>query len=89
MKQKFTLKYKKGHLGGVQVFYAESADEAKIMLEAELKANHKKLPEKPTRVSVVEDQQGRTTPRQDPGQQEGKDAPAHVMSEFAGDRDRK
>lgn len=89
MLPKFTLKYKKGHLGGVVVFRAEDADQAKAMLEAELLANHGKLPDKPTRVIVVEDQQGRTTPRQDPGTQAGKVAPAHVMSEYNGDREHK
>lgn len=82
MKKKFTLKYKKGHLGGVQVFYAESPEEAKQMLERELTNNHKKLPEKPTRVIVVEDQQGRVTPRQKPGEKAGTNSPAHVMSDI-------
>ncbi len=86
---KFTLKYKKGHLGGVQVFRTETKEQAIALLEDELKANHTKLPDKPTRVIVVEEQQGRTSPRVDPGTQAGKVAPAHVMSDYNGDQKNK
>lgn len=78
--KKFTLKYKKGSLSGVQVIKANSFQEATDLLEAELKANHTKLPATATKFSMVESQQVRVSAKE--MQRHVKFSPADAANDF-------